>query len=59
KPVPATCSSAPDEDIPVLSTISEQTTVANTQDPPHNAEPITDGKKKKKKKKKEHQPNQE
>ncbi|CAJ2661703.1 unnamed protein product [Trifolium pratense] len=59
KPVPATCSSTPDEDTPVLSTIPEQTTVANTQDLPHNAEPITDGKRKKKKKRKEHQPNQE
>ncbi|XP_045802476.1 uncharacterized protein LOC123896078 [Trifolium pratense] len=59
RPIPATCSSAPDKDIPVLSTIPEQTNVATTQDLPHNAEPITDEKKKKKKKKKEHQPNQE
>ncbi|CAJ2673185.1 unnamed protein product, partial [Trifolium pratense] len=59
RPIPATCSSAPDKDIPVLSTIPEQTNVATTQDLFPSAEPITDEKKKKKKKKKEHQPNQE
>ncbi|CAJ2642321.1 unnamed protein product [Trifolium pratense] len=59
RPIPATCSSAPDKDIPVLSTIPEQTNVATTQDLPPNTEPITDEKKKKKKKKKEHQSNQE
>ncbi|CAJ2662120.1 unnamed protein product [Trifolium pratense] len=59
KPVPAPCSSAPDEDTPVLSTIPEHTTAATTQDLFPSAEPITDEKKKKKKKKKEHQPTQE
>ncbi|CAJ2651849.1 unnamed protein product [Trifolium pratense] len=59
RPIPATCSSAPDKDIPVLSTILEQTNTATTQNLPHNVEPITDEKKKKKKKKKEHQSNQE
>ncbi|CAJ2641681.1 unnamed protein product [Trifolium pratense] len=47
------------KDIPVLSTIPEQTNIATTQDFSPNVEPITDEKKKKKKKKKEHQPNQE
>ncbi|CAJ2636955.1 unnamed protein product [Trifolium pratense] len=59
KPVPATCSSAPDKDIPVLSTIPEQTTVVTTQDLFPSAEPTTDEKKKKKKKKKERQHTQE
>ncbi|PNX89899.1 hypothetical protein L195_g046022, partial [Trifolium pratense] len=59
RPIPATCSSAPDKDIPVLSTIPEQANTATTQDLPHNAEPSTDEKKKKKKKKKEHQLHQE